>query len=142
MGLRRKQGGKDGVGASAVELALLLPVLMLIFVGIIDFGRGYSLKLSLLNAAREGARYGAAHPPLTDLQQDANRVAIRQRVRDELYAMRLALGDNDIVVMTPNGTSPGNNIVVRVTYWMKPLIMTVISTGNVPVRAEAVMVIF
>jgi Flp pilus assembly protein TadG len=43
-------------GAAAVELALVLPMLLVIVFGIIDFGRAYNAKVSLTQAAREGAR--------------------------------------------------------------------------------------
>ena len=46
----------DQRGAAAVELALVLPVLVLILFGIIEFGRGYNEKISITHAAREGAR--------------------------------------------------------------------------------------
>ncbi len=39
-----------------MELALALPLLLLILVGIFEFARAYSIKQSLVNAAREGAR--------------------------------------------------------------------------------------
>jgi hypothetical protein len=43
-------------GAAAVELALMLPVLLLIVFGIIDFGRMLNAQITLTEAAREGAR--------------------------------------------------------------------------------------
>lgn len=43
-------------GAAAVEFALLLPVLLLILAGIVDFGRAMFTQISVTNAAREGAR--------------------------------------------------------------------------------------
>ena len=43
-------------GQALVELALALPLLLLILVGIFEFARAYSIKQSLVNAAREGAR--------------------------------------------------------------------------------------
>lgn len=45
----------DG-GAAAVELALVLPVLLLVVFGIIDFGRALNAQITLTEAAREGAR--------------------------------------------------------------------------------------
>ncbi|EKD59124.1 MAG: Flp pilus assembly TadE-like protein [uncultured bacterium] len=39
-----------------VELALLLPLLLLIVFGITEFGRAFYIKNALTNAAREGAR--------------------------------------------------------------------------------------
>jgi len=43
-------------GAAAVEMALLLPVLVLFVGGIVDFGRAFFTQVVLTNAAREGAR--------------------------------------------------------------------------------------
>lgn len=43
-------------GAAAVEFALLLPVMLLIIFGIIDFGRMLNAQISVNEAAREGAR--------------------------------------------------------------------------------------
>lgn len=45
-------------GASAVELALVLPILMLLIFGIISFGLYFAGALGLSNATREAARYG------------------------------------------------------------------------------------
>jgi len=42
-------------GAAAVELALLLPVLLMIVFGIIDFGRLLNAQITVTEAAREGA---------------------------------------------------------------------------------------
>lgn len=43
-------------GAAAVEMALLLPILLIIIFGIIDFGRMLNAQVTLTEAAREGAR--------------------------------------------------------------------------------------
>lgn len=43
-------------GAAAVEFALLLPVLVLLVLGIAEFGRAYNAQITLTNAAREGVR--------------------------------------------------------------------------------------
>lgn len=46
-------------GQSMTEFALVLPILLLIFMGIFDFGRMIFLYSQLSNGAREGARYGS-----------------------------------------------------------------------------------
>jgi Flp pilus assembly protein TadG len=46
-------------GTAAVEFALVLPVLLLIVFGIIDFGRALNAQISLTGAAREGVRLAA-----------------------------------------------------------------------------------
>ncbi|MGI5922036.1 MAG: TadE/TadG family type IV pilus assembly protein [Syntrophomonadaceae bacterium] len=41
-----------------VELAMVLPVLLMLLMGIVEFGRVYGSYLVISNLAREGARYG------------------------------------------------------------------------------------
>ena len=43
-------------GAAAVEMALILPILLLLVGGIIDLGRAFMMQIMLTNAAREGTR--------------------------------------------------------------------------------------
>ena len=43
-------------GAAALEFALVLPLLLLLLFGIVDFSRAYNTHISLTAAAREGAR--------------------------------------------------------------------------------------
>ena len=45
-------------GAAATELALILPVLMMIILGCVDFGRFAYDLIAVTNAARAGAAYG------------------------------------------------------------------------------------
>lgn len=46
-------------GAAAVEFALLLPLLLLMVFGMIDFGLALHAKVTITQAAREGARLAA-----------------------------------------------------------------------------------
>jgi len=48
--------------AALVEFAVALPLLVVLVVGIFDFGGAFNLKQELSNAAREGARFAAAQP--------------------------------------------------------------------------------
>jgi Flp pilus assembly protein TadG len=50
---------KDERGTALVEFALVLPLLMSLRLGTITGGLAYNRKLSMSNAVREGARYGA-----------------------------------------------------------------------------------
>ena len=49
-------------GAAAVEFALILPILLLLIGGIIDFGNLYYNQIIVSNAARDGARLVSANP--------------------------------------------------------------------------------
>lgn len=53
----------DG-GAAAVEFAIVLPLLLAIVFGIIDFGRMMANQITLNEAAREGARAAAFNQPV------------------------------------------------------------------------------
>jgi len=48
---RRAEGGQ-----ALVEFALIMPFLLLLLVGIVEFGRGWNLHQVVTDAAREGAR--------------------------------------------------------------------------------------
>jgi len=58
-------------GASLVELALVLPFLALLLLGVIDFGRAYYLSIEVNNAAYTGARYGTENNTDTTGMQNA-----------------------------------------------------------------------
>jgi Flp pilus assembly protein TadG len=57
--LRKSHNKKlnSGAGSQLLEFALALPFLLVMVVGIIDFGQAYNLKQKLNDAAREGARF-------------------------------------------------------------------------------------
>ena len=43
-------------GAAALEFGLLMPILILLIFGMVEFGRGYNAKLTVTHAAREAVR--------------------------------------------------------------------------------------
>ena len=47
---------QDQDGAAAVEFALLLPLLVVLLFGFIQFGTAFNTRIQATNAAREGAR--------------------------------------------------------------------------------------
>lgn len=55
----RRAVRSDERGAAAVEMALVLPILILLVGGIIDFGFAFNAQVSLTHAAREGVRVEA-----------------------------------------------------------------------------------
>ena len=63
-----------GRGQALVEFAIILPVFFLVVAGMFDFGLGIYSDLTLVNAAREGARLGVIDP--------GNTTAIENRVRE------------------------------------------------------------
>jgi hypothetical protein len=53
-------------GQSLVELAVVLPVLLLLLGGAIDLGRAFFARTAIENAAKEGAFFGATRPECDD----------------------------------------------------------------------------
>jgi len=49
---------KSQQGQAMVELALVLPILLVLLCGIIEFGRIFGAYMVISNLSREGARYG------------------------------------------------------------------------------------
>src|SRR5690349_17068070 len=57
--LRRRRFRRPDTGASAVEFALLAPVLFLVLFGIIDYGIWFADAISMRQAVRDAARQGS-----------------------------------------------------------------------------------
>lgn len=98
----RKVAGGPERGASLVEFALAIPLLLVVIAGIVDFGFVFQRYEVITNAAREGARL-ASLPGY-----DAADVETQVRA---YVAQGLSMSDTS-VVMPPSGTPKG----VDVTY--------------------------
>jgi Flp pilus assembly protein TadG len=88
-------------GAIIVEFALIVPILVILLVGIIEFGRAYNTQIALQGAAREGARALA-------LRQDAAAAvnASRGEVVMTVSATRgCPIGDNQSFAQVTTSTN-------------------------------------
>jgi len=79
----------DERGASAVEFAFLVPVLVLLVLGIAEFGHAFQVQGTLSAAAREGVRVMA-------LQNDP--AAARAAVRDAATTLDPTITDAQITI--------------------------------------------
>ena len=70
--IRKRRGS---AGQSLVEFALVLPIFLLIFLGVVDFGRAIYTKHILDKAAREAARAGAVRVDEAEAIQTARTAA-------------------------------------------------------------------
>jgi Flp pilus assembly protein TadG len=119
-----------GAEASSIaEFAISLPLLIVLVVGIFDFGGAFNLKQELNNATREGARFGASQPT-NDLCADGCTVpASVDAIRYLVDSYLTAAGINDCGLSTPTlqpsggptwvytstGTCPTPGIVLTIT---------------------------
>jgi Flp pilus assembly protein TadG len=92
-------------GTAAVEFALVLPVLLLIVFGLIDFGRALNAQISLTGAAREGARLAALGYSDADVQS-----------RVTAAAPSLSGVTATVVASCQPGAGPTANAQVNVSY--------------------------
>lgn len=82
---KRRSGDR---GASLVELALALPLLVMLLVGMVSAGIAYNHQLALTHAAREGGRYAATLPVTNFADLDAWLVEVSdQTVADATGAL-------------------------------------------------------
>lgn len=107
-------------GASAVEFAIILPVLLLLVFGIIEFGFAIYDKTMITSASREGARAGIVFrvPPVTDGE-------ISSVVNNYLSNHLITFGgsNNATVTVTRTGYSSGDELKVTVAYTFTSLIL-------------------
>lgn len=61
---------KHHKGQALVEIALVLPIILLLIFGIIEFGRIFNAYIIVYNASREGARYAAIGKKGSDVQTE------------------------------------------------------------------------
>jgi hypothetical protein len=99
--LSRLQGME---AAALIEFAVALPLLVVLVVGIFDFGGAFNLKQELNNAAREGAGFGASQPTndLLNSGTPPSVDAVRYLVASYLQAARL--NDCGLATMPPPPT--------------------------------------
>ncbi len=76
-GRRRPRSIAAQRGAAAVEFAIILPLMLLVIAGIVDFGRASFTQIQLTNAAREGARAAiVSGVPSADVTARASAAAV------------------------------------------------------------------
>ena len=122
-------------GASAVEFALLLPVLMMILFGIIEFGLALHRQAILTNASREGARLGIVQsiPAITT-------AAINAQIDTYLTAAGIPPGTvtpRNIVLGTVTGTPVTVSLTLPYTYAVLPGLTSI--TPSINLVATTVM---
>ncbi len=80
-----RRASESDRGQSLVELVLVLPLLIVLLLGAIDFGRVFFGWVAMQNAARVGANFASTHPDawtLTNPLAMSQRLEYQNRVRD------------------------------------------------------------
>jgi Flp pilus assembly protein TadG len=129
-------------GESLVELALVSFLLVLLLVGVIDFGRAFNSYEVITNASREGARYASRLPH--------DRDGIVAAAQDETEGTSVTLEDADIAVEPELVGDPfvwsdaqrGEPITVTVSYDFPTILGDIVGADSLTLRARTVMVVF
>ncbi len=107
-------------GASAVEFALVLPVLIVILFGIIEFGFILYDKAVITNASREGARRGIVYrvdDAGAPISVPASVISSTVTSYCSSYLVSLGTGTSTpSTTITGNCSVPGSSLTVNVNY--------------------------
>jgi Flp pilus assembly protein TadG len=137
---RRSLHGESGV--AIIEFALILPLLMLIVVAILDFGRALNYWAQTTHLANEGARFAAVDRIPTE------GMSLQAYIRDQVESDELRDGGSQSIAnplevcVTPDGDEVGRPIEVKVstTYSWIPLLgidgASTTITGTATMRRE------
>jgi Flp pilus assembly protein TadG len=116
-------------GQGVVEFALLVPILLLIAVGALDFGRAFFGYTVVANAAREGAICAS----LGSLCPTGAAGAAAAEIGGTLPGA--------ITTTVTGGGTPGSSITVTVQYDFRAATTVIIPGGTLPIRASTTMVV-
>lgn len=126
--------GRHERGQSLIEMAIILPVILLILAGVFDFGRVFYTYTVVVNAAREAAFAGAA--------EQLNDTSLRALITAELQRGGVSGGSaTSTITYESKGSPAAQTITVDLSYEV-PLTILVLSFPSVTVRAQAETVTF
>ena len=124
---------KEQQGTTLIEVAVVLPLLLWLTFGIVDFGRYLYAASTIQSAAQEGARVGFGKDGIADL------VGAEQAVQSYL-------GTLDGTTVHINVRQPTvETIEVALTYqfeFITPLPTSLLSNNQVEIHSVATMVIY
>ncbi len=99
--INRIQGKRRETGQSLVELALFIPILLMMLSGLVEFGLLLNQYLNLMDGPREGARYGVSISPFTGIGEDDDIVFYNQItavVNKSIYPYQLDPTRDDVII--------------------------------------------
>ena len=127
----RRSGGSQA-GAALIEVAFVLPILLVLAMGMLDFGRAFHMKSLLDQAAREGVRVAVVTAP--------DPAIVTNRVNAILAPAGVTA--NSITVAGPNAVNQVTVTVTATFTFVTPGIFALVggNYGNtIPMSAQCVM---
>lgn len=138
----RFAGRNPEEGAALVEFALVLPVLLVLLLGMLDFGKAFNYWIDQTHLANEGARWAAVNknPGGGTLQQYVRSQANTPELRDGGTAS--VAGPIQICITFPNGTSQVGDpvrVTASTTYNWLPFLGSRLGIAQTTMTASATM---
>lgn len=131
---RRKRTGewaKNERGSNLVETAFVLPVLLLLLAGVVDFGRAFHDYIVITAAAREGAYFAAYFPDQITLIQD--------RVLQAASDAGVPLVRSNITVTQIAGVGADRGVRVTVARRINLVLGAILGMDTLTIRSHAEM---
>jgi len=129
---RRYRSSRGERGQSLVEMAIVLPLLLLILAGAVDLGRAFNNYIIVTNASREGARYASRLP--------LDSTGILDATKKEAENSGITL--TRIFVTPPGGALAGQPIRVSVEYPFSTIMGGLVGAETITLTASTEMVVF
>ena len=121
-------------GAAIIEFAIILPILVLLLSGTIEFGLLFYNKQVITNASREGARAG-----ITDgVDSDAIKTIVINYCVDRMISLKdpIVITGNEVKDIPPDSD---NDLTVNVTFGYSLLFAPIIGITSTTVSGQTVM---
>jgi Flp pilus assembly protein TadG len=130
---RRRGNRERSSGQALAEFAIITPILCLILLIAIDFGRLFATYVGVTNAAREGAMFGATEPTCVSSTNCVDPGNITFRARAEVGgATSLTVSRTCSASCASAAGATGNTITVETSQSFVPLTPFITSiTGDV-----------
>lgn len=151
---QRVRGKRKRPGAILIEHAIVLPILLTMFLGMVVVGLGVFRYQQVVTLAREGARYASVRGAMYQAETGNPAVTAADVYNNSILPMAVGLDTSSLShsVTWPNGNAPiyadpnsnppgqpvGATVVVTVTYvWIPEALfggMTLSSTSVMPMQ--------
>lgn len=134
--------GDSEEGAALVEFALVLPVLLVLLLGMLDFGKGFNYWIDQTHLANEGARWAAVN-------KNPGAGTLQQYVRSQANTPELQNGGTasvaaplQVCISFPSGTSQVGDpvrVTASTTYSWLPFLGARLGIAQSAISASATM---
>ncbi len=131
--MRYRRADRGTQGQELVELAILIPLLLLIAFGVLDMGRLFHASITITNAAREGARFGTFDP--------SDVAGILNATQAEAQSSGIDLSGSTITVTCPEGCGSGLAVRVTISYPFQLIMGLVFPGPNLALVRSAEMMV-